>query len=151
MPRREAQLVWPLFAFVSVEILVTYSRVPVHELYHVSGGGLALGAGRALVFANYPTALVALAVLGLVWERLDGRLRPVAVAAAVLCAAVFWPGVVSQANLDAKHRDRLAFLRVCSGRFERDMSVIHTRTGKKVRLSSSHKLFGRERETVDEA
>jgi peptide chain release factor 3 len=31
------------------------------------------------------------------------------------------------------------------------MSVIHTRTGKKVRLSSSHKLFGRERETVDEA
>jgi peptide chain release factor 3 len=56
-----------------------------------------------------------------------------------------------QANMDPKHRDRLAFVRVCSGRFERDMSVIHTRTGKKVRLSSSHKLFGRERETVDEA
>jgi peptide chain release factor 3 len=56
-----------------------------------------------------------------------------------------------QANMDAKHRDRLAFVRICSGRFERDMSVIHTRTGKKVRLTSSHKLFGRERETVDEA
>ena len=56
-----------------------------------------------------------------------------------------------QANMDPKHRDRLAFVRICSGRFERDMSVIHTRTGKKVRLASSHKLFGRDRETVDEA
>jgi peptide chain release factor 3 len=56
-----------------------------------------------------------------------------------------------QANMDPKHRDRLAFVRICSGRFERDMTVVHTRTGKKVRLSSSHKLFGRERETIDEA
>src|SRR6516162_8607125 len=56
-----------------------------------------------------------------------------------------------QANMDPKHRDRLAFVRICSGKFERDMTVVHTRTGKKVRLSSSHKLFGRDRETVDEA
>jgi len=56
-----------------------------------------------------------------------------------------------QANMDPKHRDRLAFVRVCSGKFERDMSVVHTRTGKKIRLSSSHKLFGRDRETIDEA
>jgi peptide chain release factor 3 len=38
-----------------------------------------------------------------------------------------------------------------SGRFTRDMQVVHTQTGKKVRLSSAHKLFGRDRETVDEA
>jgi peptide chain release factor 3 len=56
-----------------------------------------------------------------------------------------------QANMDPKHRDRLAFVRICSGRFERDMTVVHTRTGRKVRLSSSHKLFGRDRETVDQA
>jgi peptide chain release factor 3 len=56
-----------------------------------------------------------------------------------------------QANMDPKHRDRLAFVRVCSGRFERDMTVVHTRTGKKLRLSSSHKLFGRDRETIDTA
>ena len=56
-----------------------------------------------------------------------------------------------QANMDPRHRDRIAFVRVCSGRFEREMVVTHARTGKKVRLSSSHKLFGRERETVDEA
>jgi peptide chain release factor 3 len=56
-----------------------------------------------------------------------------------------------QANMDPKHRDRIAFLRVCSGKFTRDMVVTHQRTGKNVRLSSSHKLFGQERETVDEA
>ena len=56
-----------------------------------------------------------------------------------------------QANMDPKHRDRIAFIRVCSGKFQRDMSVTHVRTGKRVRLSSSHKLFGQERETVDEA
>ena len=56
-----------------------------------------------------------------------------------------------QANMDPKHRDRIAFVRVCSGKFERDMTVLHPRSDKKVRLSSSHKLFGNERETVDEA
>jgi peptide chain release factor 3 len=56
-----------------------------------------------------------------------------------------------QANMDPKHRDRIAFVRVCSGHFERDMTVIHQQSGRRVRLSSSHKLFGQERETVDEA
>ncbi|MBS0663273.1 MAG: GTP-binding protein [Verrucomicrobia bacterium] len=56
-----------------------------------------------------------------------------------------------QANMDPKHRDRIAFIRVCSGKFERDMMVTHQRTGRQVRLSSSHKLFGQERETVNEA
>jgi peptide chain release factor 3 len=53
--------------------------------------------------------------------------------------------------MDPKHRDRIAFLRICSGKFTRDMMVVHSRTGRTVRLSSSHKLFGQERETVDEA
>jgi peptide chain release factor 3 len=56
-----------------------------------------------------------------------------------------------QANMDPKHRDRIAFVRVCSGKFTRDMTVTHQRTGRTVRLSSSHKLFGQDRETVDEA
>jgi peptide chain release factor 3 len=56
-----------------------------------------------------------------------------------------------QANMDPRHRDRIAFVRVCSGKFTRDMAVTHVQTGKTVRLSSSHKLFGQERETVDEA
>jgi peptide chain release factor 3 len=56
-----------------------------------------------------------------------------------------------QANMDPKHRDRIAYIRICSGKFERDMMVYHSRTGKKVRLASSHRLFGKERETVNEA
>jgi peptide chain release factor 3 len=56
-----------------------------------------------------------------------------------------------QANLDPRHRDRVAFLRVCSGRFERDMEALHVRTGNRVRLGRAHLVFGRDRETVDEA
>ncbi len=55
-----------------------------------------------------------------------------------------------QANLDPKHRDRMAFIRGVSGKFTRDMAVFHTRTGKKLRLSNSNSVFGRERISVDE-
>jgi len=55
-----------------------------------------------------------------------------------------------QANMDPKHRDRIAFIRVVSGKFEREMSVVHVQSGKKIRLSSAQKLFGQERETVEE-
>lgn len=56
-----------------------------------------------------------------------------------------------QANMDPKHRDRIAFVRVCSGKFEKDMVVNHTRTGKTVRLSRPQKLFAQERMSLDEA
>ena len=56
-----------------------------------------------------------------------------------------------QANMDPKHRDRVAFIRVCSGKFEKDMSVKHSRTGKIIRLSRPQKIFGQDREVVDDA
>jgi peptide chain release factor 3 len=56
-----------------------------------------------------------------------------------------------QANMDPKHRDRIAFIRVCSGKFEKDMVVHHVRSGKEIRLSRAHKLFGQDREVVEEA
>ena len=56
-----------------------------------------------------------------------------------------------QANLDPRHRDRIAFVRVCAGHFRRDMEVLHTRSGKKLRLRHGHRVFGQERETMDEA
>ncbi len=56
-----------------------------------------------------------------------------------------------QANMNPKHRDSTAFLRVCSGRFERDMVVKHHRLGKDVRLSRPHSLVAQERSTVEEA
>jgi peptide chain release factor 3 len=56
-----------------------------------------------------------------------------------------------QANMNPKHRDRVAFIRIVSGTFERDMTVINTRTGKRIRLSNSQRLFAKERETIDTA
>ena len=56
-----------------------------------------------------------------------------------------------QANMDPKHRDRVAFVRVCSGKFEKDMVVNHARSGKTVRLSHPQKLFAQGRESLEEA
>jgi peptide chain release factor 3 len=56
-----------------------------------------------------------------------------------------------QANMDPRHRDRMAFLRVCSGRFHRDMLVHHARLGRKIRITRPHRLFAREREMLAEA
>jgi peptide chain release factor 3 len=56
-----------------------------------------------------------------------------------------------QTNMNPLHRDRMVFARVCSGRFQRDSKIFHTRLGKEIRLSSSHNVFGREREVVSEA
>jgi peptide chain release factor 3 len=56
-----------------------------------------------------------------------------------------------QANMNPKHRDRVAFIRVVSGSFQRDMVVDHPRGGKPVRLSNSQRLFAQDRETVDTA
>ena len=56
-----------------------------------------------------------------------------------------------QANMDPKHRDRIAFVRVCSGKFEKDMTVSHARTGKTIRLSRPQKLFAQGRMSLEEA
>ena len=55
-----------------------------------------------------------------------------------------------QANMDPRHRDRIYFIRLVSGRFERDMNAVNTRTGKAVRLSNAQRVFARTRETLDE-
>ncbi|HBK99786.1 MAG TPA: peptide chain release factor 3 [Microcoleaceae bacterium UBA10368] len=56
-----------------------------------------------------------------------------------------------QANMDPRHRDRVAFIRVCTGKFEKDMNVTHARTGKTVRLSRPQKLFAQDRESIEVA
>jgi len=56
-----------------------------------------------------------------------------------------------QANMDKRHRDRLAFMRVCSGVFEKDMVVHHTRLDREVRMTRPHRLFARDRETIERA
>jgi len=56
-----------------------------------------------------------------------------------------------QANMDPRHRDRVAFVRVCSGRFEKDMTLVNSRVEKSIRASRAYRFFGRDRETIDEA
>jgi peptide chain release factor 3 len=56
-----------------------------------------------------------------------------------------------QANMDPQHRDRIAFVRICSGKFESGMWVHHYRLGKQIRLARAEQLFAQERHTVHEA
>ena len=56
-----------------------------------------------------------------------------------------------QAGMDKNHRDHLAYIRVCSGRFERGMVVTHERTGRPFATKYAQSVFGRERETIEEA
>jgi hypothetical protein len=111
----EVAAVWILFGLVAVVMWITYARLPSRDFYNVSGDGVEAGAGRVLVFLNYSTALVAIALLVVVADRLRGRLAIVAVLGAVLCAVVFWPGVVEQSDLDAKPINALPALGVLIG------------------------------------
>ena len=56
-----------------------------------------------------------------------------------------------QANMDPSHRDRVAFMRICSGKFERGMEVTHSRLEKKIKLSKPLNFFAQERVIIDEA
>lgn len=56
-----------------------------------------------------------------------------------------------QANMNKAHRDRLAFLRICSGKFERGEEYYHVQEGKTIKLSQPQQLMAQEREIVDEA
>ena len=99
----EAIGVWSLFALAAVAILVTYSRLPPESLYNTRGEGLEAGASRALVFAGFPVALVAIPLAWIAVARIRTRLAVAAgVLATILCASVGFPGVIDQGDLDAR-------------------------------------------------
>ena len=56
-----------------------------------------------------------------------------------------------QANMDPSHRDRVAFMRICSGRFERGMKAFHVRLGREMRLGRPTQFMAQDRSLVDEA
>jgi peptide chain release factor 3 len=56
-----------------------------------------------------------------------------------------------QANMNPEHRDRIVFIRIVSGQFEKDMEVIHVQSGKTLRLSRPQRVFAHERETIETA
>lgn len=109
----EALALWGMHLAVTASIAVTQATNPVEELYHVSEGGVLGGLGRALVFMNFSFALAALFLLGVTVARVlahreaFGRSQRTAFLATaalsvVLCLVVFWPGIVKQADLDAR-------------------------------------------------
>jgi WD40-like Beta Propeller Repeat len=99
----EVFAVWALLAVFAGAIFWTYARLPAREFFHVSTSGPSGGAGRALVFVNFPVSLVAIAIVLVVVDRLRRGLALVVAALAIaLCAVVFWPGVVEQRDLDAR-------------------------------------------------
>ena len=56
-----------------------------------------------------------------------------------------------QANMNPAHRDRIAFMRICSGKFERGMSVRHIQSGKTVKLSQPQQFLAQDRVIIDDA
>ena len=56
-----------------------------------------------------------------------------------------------QANMNKAHRDRLAFMRICSGKFEKGLEVNHVQGGKKVKLTQPQQFLAQDREIVEEA
>jgi len=97
----EVGAVLALIVLDGIAVIATYSRFPHTELYHVRHSDtLSAGSGRELVALNFPFALVGIALVGLAWPRLHGRLRIAGGVAIVLCAVVYF--AVDQSNLDAK-------------------------------------------------
>ena len=56
-----------------------------------------------------------------------------------------------QANMNKAHRDRIAFMRICSGKFEKGQEVVHVQGGKKIKLTQPQQMMAQEREIVEEA
>ncbi|HTZ06365.1 MAG TPA: hypothetical protein VMB53_11460 [Gaiellaceae bacterium] len=105
---RELIVVWVLFALALDAVFATYARLPPQLLYNVSGTGFRAGLSRVVVDLNFPGALIALAVLAVVAGRLRGRMRLVAIPAALLCVVFAVPGVVRQSDLDARWINAIA-------------------------------------------
>jgi hypothetical protein len=96
----EIRALFVLIVLDGAAVAATYSRYPAAELYKVHHSGIAAGFGRELVALNFPFALVGIALVGLAWPRLRGRLRIAGVLAIALCAVVYF--AVDQSKLDAK-------------------------------------------------
>jgi hypothetical protein len=105
----EALIVWALFGLTTLAVFVTYWRVPAADLYHTSGSGFGAGASRALVYLGYPVSIAAIPLAVIAAARLATRWAwLLAGAAIVLCATIGIPGVIDQADLDARPVNGLA-------------------------------------------
>jgi len=132
----------------------------IDSLELLAGAGEAYDAGKVargeLSPLFFGSALTNFGVLPFLQRFLDMAPAPYARpsdAGPIDPAAAGFSGFVFkiQANMDADHRDRIAFVRVCSGQFKKGEQTSHVRTGKKLRLANSTLLMARDRQDVEEA
>jgi hypothetical protein len=114
---REVVGLWLAYGAVALAVWITYARLPASDFYNVSGTGFGAGAARVLVLIGWPVSIAAVALMAVALDRLLAApldagprrlLIATAIAAVVLCATIAWPGVIDQANLDAKPVNGLA-------------------------------------------
>lgn len=129
-----------------VELLTTSGHVHDSEGFLSARTTPVLFAAAVLNFgvAELLDTLVGIAPTPEAWTDEDGQSRPVD---SPFTGFVF----KVQTGMDRAHRDRVAFMRVCSGRFERGMVLVHADTGRPFQTKYAQSVFGRERETIDEA
>jgi hypothetical protein len=117
----EAIVAWAAIGVVAVLVWITYARLPARDFYNVTGTGFTAGASRVLVLLGWPMSIAAVALVGVAADRLlasrpSPGLRRATIAAAaaatVLCATIAWPGVIDEADLDAKPSNALAAIGV---------------------------------------
>jgi hypothetical protein len=117
----EALAAWAAIGVVAALVWITYARLPARDFYNVTGSGFTAGASRVLVLLGWPISIAAAALVGVATDRLlasspSPGLRRATIAAAavatVLCATIAWPGVIDEADLDAKPSNALAAIGV---------------------------------------
>jgi hypothetical protein len=113
----EALASWAVLGVVAALVWLTYARLPARDFYNVTGTGFGAGASRVLVLLGWPISLAAVALAGVAADRMLASEPPpgvrraaiaAAIAATVLCATIAWPGVIDEADLDAKPSNALA-------------------------------------------
>jgi hypothetical protein len=120
---RSLALVWLPLVMDAGAIVSTYSRFPPEEFYHFSQSGFAGALGRALVFSNFPVALMAIATIGVSVLALRGSpvteserdrriVTVAALAGTALCLVIAFPGVVDAGDLDARPVNIVPFVGV---------------------------------------
>jgi hypothetical protein len=117
----EAFAAWAAIGVVAALVWITYARLPASDFYNVTGTGFRAGASRVLVLLGWPMSLAAVALVAVAADRLlasapsPGVRRATiaaAVAATALCATIAGPGVIDEADLDAKPVNALAAIGV---------------------------------------
>jgi len=130
----ETGLLDAIGADVDVESFLAGDSTPVFVGSALTNFGVRMLLDAVVDLAPHPTART----------TIDGSPRPIDAAFSAFVFKV-------QANMDPAHRDRLAFARVCSGRFERGMTVTCDRSGRELTTKYATTAFGPDRETVEEA